>query len=309
MEKQRIFVDMDGTLYEWREGVPYEAIFEQYYYLSLRPQKSIMESVRKLIRSDRYEVYILSAVLSEKENPYALSEKNRRIDLDLPEIDRAHRIFCPCGVPKRDYIPGGIRENDVLLDDYSHNLHEWDGIGIKVINDVNGRHGTWYGARVSSESRPDLIAYAIEAEAALASMREPTNEKIVMIPADRTAPNVCFNGTEEEQEEADRVEKERISMWNDVLSTPGFRALEFDRGNDYLVLSPYTKGEEAMWQLSWFWHSDDMATMDRIYGGSEGHPLSDLPKDLYKETRSTGARVFVVTAEETREKEQEELER
>lgn len=305
MEKQRIFVDMDGTLYEWREGVPYEAIFEQYYYLSLRPQKSIMEAVRKLIRSGKYEVYILSAVLSEKENPYALSEKNQRIDLDLPEIDRAHRIFCPCGVPKKDYIPGGIRENDVLLDDYSHNLHEWDGIGIKVINDVNGRHGTWFGERVSSGSKPELIAYAIEAEAAC-SMREPTNEKIVMIPADRTAPDVSFTGTEEEQKEADRVERERIQMWSDILHTSGFRALGFDRGNDYLVLSPYTKGEEATWQLSWFWHSDNLAVMDRIYGGSEGHPLSDLPKDLYKATRSTGARVFVVTSEETREREQEE---
>lgn len=312
MEKQRIFVDMDGTLYEWRKDVPYEAIFEQYYYLTLKPQKNIVKAVKELVKDDRYDVYILSAVLSNEENPYALAEKNQRLDIDLPEIDKAHRIFCPCGVPKDRYIPDGIRPNDILLDDYSHNLHEWGGIGIKVINDVNARHGTWFGERIDINTQPNLLVRQIEQ--AVTKEREPhTQEHVVMIPSDRSEPTVYFNGTEEEIEEADKIEAERVAMWKSILDTPGFTALEFDHGNDYLILSPYTKGNEAVWQLSWFWHSDDLATMDRTYGGTNGHDLSALPYDLYKETRTTGARVFVVTTEPSKEQvqreTQEEIER
>ncbi|MFN2926468.1 hypothetical protein ACKX2L_06035 [Lachnospiraceae bacterium YH-ros2228] len=309
MEKQRIFVDMDGTLYEWRKNVPEEAIFQKYYYLTLKPQKNIVSAVRELAKDDRYDVSVLSAVLSDKENPYALAEKNQRIDLDLPEIDKAHRIFCPCGVPKAKYIPGGIRQNDILLDDYSHNLHEWGGIGIKVINDVNGRHGTWLGERIYANTTPRVLVKKITEIAEQTREKETqTKETTFLIPADRSDPCVYFHGTKEEQEEADRIEEERKALWQSILDLPGFLALEFDRGDDSVILSPSVH-EGVKWQLTWFSNRDGEANMDATYGGEKAtHPESELIDALYRETRTTGARVSVVTEQSLMQKE-EELER
>lgn len=149
VEKQRLFVDMDGTLAEFKHVDTLETLYEQGYFLSLKPNENVVEAVRNIIHNHpEIEVNILSAVLSD--SPYALNEKNAWLDKYLPEIDRDRRLFPFCGMDKKEFLLGGIRENDFLLDDYTHNLTLWcpPGRGIKVLNGINHTRGTWEGDKI-----------------------------------------------------------------------------------------------------------------------------------------------------------------
>lgn len=115
----------------------------------------------------------MSAVLSDSK--YALREKNEWLDRYIPEIDSYHRIFPPCGGNKKEYIPGGIRKTDTLLDDYTLNLSQWEppAKGIKLLNGINHTKGTWQGDMVKHDNKPDELAKAIYEYA--------VNEKIEML--------------------------------------------------------------------------------------------------------------------------------
>lgn len=146
----RLFVDMDGTLNVFRNINTFELLMEENYFASLTPQTTVIDAVKNILRNNKdVEVYVLSAVLSDHKT--ALKEKNEWLDKYLPEIDAEHRIFPPCGKDKKDYVPGGIREDDCLLDDYSKNLCLWcpPGRGIKLLNGVNGKNEKWGLSRLS----------------------------------------------------------------------------------------------------------------------------------------------------------------
>lgn len=157
MEKQRIFIDMDGTLAVWQREKSMEEVCSPGYFLDLRPIDNMIFAAKKLLRDETKEIYVLSHVLSSR----AEDEKNKWLDTYLPEIDRKHRIFVPCEQKKEDNLPGGKRCKDVLLDDYTKNLKEWNGIGIKVLNGINGTKGTWGGRVVSTNTEPDLLSRSI----------------------------------------------------------------------------------------------------------------------------------------------------
>lgn len=143
-EKQRLFVDMDGTLAVFRKVDELETLYEKGYFLNLAPQKNVLAAVRELIvNHPEIEVNILSAYLTDSQ--YALQEKNEWLDKFLPEIKRDHRVFVPCGTDKKEGIRGGVRGNDFLLDDYTKNLKEWQppARGIKLLNGINHSRGTW----------------------------------------------------------------------------------------------------------------------------------------------------------------------
>ena len=145
-QKNRYFVDMDGVLavYPDKEKAWWEikGIFEL-----LTPQERVVKAIKKMV--DRGEdVYVLSAY--NKDFPHAKEEKNYWLDKHLPEIDQEHRIFTVVGQKKTDYVPGGLRATDVLLDDYNGNLEAWadaGGIGVKLLNGLNNRK-TWGGVAV-----------------------------------------------------------------------------------------------------------------------------------------------------------------
>lgn len=137
LEKTRVFVDMDGTLCEYLD-VEYSRLYKEGHFRTLRPHKHILSAVKTLSSDERYEVFIMSSVLADSK--YALKEKNEWLDEFLPEIDQDHRIFPPCGpyhVEKKDVVPNGIRETDILLDDYGKNVISWGKAGksIKVSRD------------------------------------------------------------------------------------------------------------------------------------------------------------------------------
>lgn len=158
--KSRLFIDMDGTLAKFRVVDTMETLYEEGYFAELPPQQKVVDGIKQFMKENpETEVFILSSVLSD--SPYAMHEKEAWIDRYLPEIDREHRIFCPCGSPKGEYVPYGARHGDVLIDDYSKNLHEWEGVGVKLMNGINGTHGSWKGAKLQAEGNPDEIAEEI----------------------------------------------------------------------------------------------------------------------------------------------------
>lgn len=167
-EKQRLFVDMDGTLAVFKQVDELETLYEKGYFLNLAPQRNVLAAVRELaVNHPEIEVNILSAYLTD--SPYALQEKNEWLDKFLPEIDRDHRVFVPCGTDKKEGIRGGVRGNDFLLDDYTKNLNEWQppARGIKLLNGINHSRGTWPFDRIRHDRDALSLATGI-----LSIMRE-----------------------------------------------------------------------------------------------------------------------------------------
>lgn len=161
-EKKRLFVDMDGVLAVFRPVDQLEKLYERNYFLELPPQEEVLRAVKELIRKGDYEVYILSAVLSDSK--HALEEKNMWLDLYLPEVPVERRLFPPCGTDKRQAIEGGVKPTDVLMDDYTKNLLQWDppGSGLKLLNGINHTRGTWKGVSVSLEHIVEELSIKVQ---------------------------------------------------------------------------------------------------------------------------------------------------
>lgn len=149
---KRLFVDMDGTLAEWKQVEAFEELYEEGHFLNLEPHDNVLEVVEEIRENEiDVEVFILSAYLTD--SPFALYEKNQWLDQHT-EIDIEHRIFVPYGLPKALYIPGTIKETDFLLDDFTENLFEWEnsgGHGIKLLNGINHTNKTWVGSKLNYE--------------------------------------------------------------------------------------------------------------------------------------------------------------
>ena len=161
-ERQRLFVDMDGTLAVFTPVDELETLYEKGYFLNQDPHENVLDAVRDIIRDHPdIEVHILSAVLTDSK--YALQEKNEWLDRYLPEIDHEHRVFVPCGSDKKEGIQGGIRDNDFLLDDYTHNLNDWQppARGIKLLNAINHTRGSWEHDRIRYDREPTDLAKGI----------------------------------------------------------------------------------------------------------------------------------------------------
>lgn len=164
MEKNlRLFVDMDGTLAEFQKVSAMEELYERGYFAQLPPQQNVVDAVRLLVHTTTpVDVFILSSVLFDSR--FAMNEKNGWLNKHLPEIDRAHRIFLPCGESKAGYVPGMLREGDCLLDDYTKNLEDWSragGRGVKLLNGINHTRGSWNGSRLSSDRNPAQLVGAL----------------------------------------------------------------------------------------------------------------------------------------------------
>lgn len=160
LSKQRIFVDMDGVLAKFNPIAKVEDLYTQGYFAKLPPQQNVVNAIKTLITDNKLDVYILSAAL---DSPYAKNEKNLWLNKYLPEINEIHRVFTEYGQPKENFIIGGIKNTDILLDDYTVNLNGWcpPGQGIKCLNGINGTHGTWQGAKISASDTPQQIVEQI----------------------------------------------------------------------------------------------------------------------------------------------------
>ncbi len=147
--KKRVFVDMDGTLAVWNAEAKMDEVASTGYMLNRPTMENMVAAIRQLTQSKDYEVCILSAVFHEA----AAHEKKQWLNIYLPEIKPENMFFCNYGENKSEFV--SATDNDVLIDDFSENLHKWKGIGIKVYNGINGTNGSWTGYSVHSncESR------------------------------------------------------------------------------------------------------------------------------------------------------------
>lgn len=164
----RLFIDMDGTLAAWQQAACFEDLLQENYFRDLPPYQTVVDAVRILCNAHpELDIYALSAFMPE--NPASVEEKYGWLDVYVPEIDAAHRIFVPCGESKAAAAANRLKmpcidKSFVLLDDYSVNLHDWKekgGSGIKLLNGINGSIGTWKGPSVSRFNTPETLATLI----------------------------------------------------------------------------------------------------------------------------------------------------
>lgn len=160
-QKQRLFVDMDGTLARFHDEVDYiEKMWTKGFYSDLKPFESAVEGLKLFMAEHpEVEVFILSATL-DGEPPYCRVEKNEWLDRYLPQIDNEHRIFTEAGKPKPDYVPDGIRQTDHLFDDYNKNLNEWSDYGgqaVKAKNNINHKGLGAYGGEVGKLWQGNIV--------------------------------------------------------------------------------------------------------------------------------------------------------
>ena len=160
-DRQRLFVDMDGTLAEFKTVDTLETLYEKDYFINLKPNENVLGAIKQLIADNDFDVYILSAYLTDSR--YALEEKNAWLDKYLPELPQEKRLFVPCGTDKSVAVPGLIRPDDYLLDDYTKNLSEWEppARGIKLINGINHTNGTWQGDKIQFTHAPEELSSII----------------------------------------------------------------------------------------------------------------------------------------------------
>ena len=160
-DRQRLFVDMDGTLAEFKTVDTLETLYEKDYFINLKPNENVLGAIKQLIADNDIDVYILSAYLTDSR--YALEEKNAWLDKYLPELPQEKRLFVPCGTDKSVAVPGLIRPDDYLLDDYTKNLSEWEppARGIKLINGINHTNGTWQGDKIQFTHAPEELSSII----------------------------------------------------------------------------------------------------------------------------------------------------
>ena len=158
--RKRVFIDMDGVLCEYRTGVDVSEMEQAGYFAGLAPRRKMIDAVNYLIESGMADVFVLSSVLPGSRSQ-ATMEKNAWLDRFLPAVDWQHRIFPVCGTDKAAAV-GASAGTDILCDDYSHNLRQWSSAGgtaIKILNEVNGKNGTFTaGPRLRIDRREDLAA-------------------------------------------------------------------------------------------------------------------------------------------------------
>ena len=154
-EPVRVFFDIDGCTAEFKPTTKFEDLFEKGYFRNLKPLDNVVETVKLLNQSQDFEVYILSSTLEESR--FAKQEKKEWIKEHLPELTDEQVILSECGKSKVDFVPGGIRNTDILLDDYNINLREWSQAGakaVKVVNGINDRTHSWTGERIYHSNNP-----------------------------------------------------------------------------------------------------------------------------------------------------------
>lgn len=156
---RRFFIDMDGVTALF-EPASIEEMTTEGFFVSRKPVKPVIAMVKKLMAQRDADVYVLSSYLL----PGSKKEKIEwnSIHLGIPE---EKQLYVPYGENKGEFLKciGGIQPDDVLLDDFSQNLHSWAGIGVKLYNGINGTHGSWNGFSIHSNMDPELMMLQLNA--------------------------------------------------------------------------------------------------------------------------------------------------
>ena len=190
MSKPKIFVDMDGTLAEWKTiEVPtqiptdeiqkfiYDKLYQPDYFYTLKPHSNLIAAIQRIINENLADVYILSCVLPLNQNypnSNPRNDKNKWLDLYFGhKIPYERRLFVPDGEPKIESLKRlfgiQISSEDILIDDYTKNLNDWCSHvdselnnlrAIKCFNGINWTKGTWNGPIFNKDdSEKNIVNY------------------------------------------------------------------------------------------------------------------------------------------------------
>lgn len=167
---RRFFIDMDGVLAIWEEA-SLEEMTSPGFFISRKVDQNVCAMVKNLLEkqdTEGIEVYILSSYLLpiSKEEKIQWNEKYTQIPLE-------RQIYVPYGDSKAKALEcvGGIKDGDVLLDDFTKNLKEWPGVAVKLYNGINGTHGTWQGFSIHNRMTPDKMVSQLDGISMMEAMR------------------------------------------------------------------------------------------------------------------------------------------
>ncbi|MCR5670717.1 MAG: hypothetical protein K6G10_06895 [Butyrivibrio sp.] len=155
-----VYIDYDGVIAYFLKEKSLEEVAQPGYTLTVPMVEAFCTALEMLIYDkdlEGYDFRLLSAALNERAKEDKLTMLKNRFGYDFA----SKATFVNYGDSKAPYAKGG----NILLDDLSKNLHEWEkdgGIGIKVYNGINGNNGTWKGYSVHSTSNCIVIYKTIK---------------------------------------------------------------------------------------------------------------------------------------------------
>ena len=155
----RLYVDMDGVVAKWNTEASIEDTFMPGYFLQREPQSNLIDALKKIAdwgeKSGLCEVHFLSAVYDDSDASKEKSDWLKANDLSMQVV------FTPYGRKKVDFINTSSAGMNLLLDDFSKNLFEWQEcdncVGIKFLNGINATKGTWCGLQLSGKMSAEDI--------------------------------------------------------------------------------------------------------------------------------------------------------
>jgi len=154
-----LYVDMDGVLCVFNKDKSLEEISEPGYFENLLPMANVVRAIENLLNDKDVSVTVLSHVINDR----AAHEKRRWLKRYFK--DDVDAIFVPYGMSKAVFLKK-LRypvEEAYLLDDFTRNLFEWQGTGIKLLNGINNTHQSWNGFVVNGKMSADGLSGSIKA--------------------------------------------------------------------------------------------------------------------------------------------------
>ena len=136
----RLFFDMDDTLTDFSKGDSefLTKMYEEGYFLDLKPFPFLNE-VNKIAAFCPENIFIISACL---QTPFCRKEKTEWLKKNLPAAMKENILFTRVGKAKHNFVKWKLHRKidkyDILIDDYSKNLIEWENAGGTAIKFKNG---------------------------------------------------------------------------------------------------------------------------------------------------------------------------
>ena len=157
VDRQRIYLDMDGTLAVFNKNATMEEVFSPGYFRSLSPIQEIVDFARRL-QNEGYDVYILSGACYS-----AVQEKIEWLQEYMPFLPADNYVFVPVDADKSRFIPDP--EHAILIDDYNKNLYEWKGLAVKCVTNINNPNPDFSFVHIDNDYETNLsdLQNAIEA--------------------------------------------------------------------------------------------------------------------------------------------------
>ena len=151
-----IYFDMDGVLAKWG-NVSLEDTYKPGYFAN-RPTETKAAKLIRLLEEKGHEVVILTAAYCEG---HARADKMHWLeDNGLGDVPA---MMIPYGEDKAACVRP--HPDNILVDDFTQNLREWEAAGytgVKFYNGINGTHGTWDGFSVNDKMTPEKMAVVID---------------------------------------------------------------------------------------------------------------------------------------------------